>query len=118
MNPFQWLWSQFVAVWDAFWLSVSAFFTWLTAWLSNLFNPAPYLTWLVDVLPAADPRVVGLLDDARVFLQSSAAAIQVMNLALDLPALGVVLGVIALTELALVFLWLWRGLLSIVPFAG
>ena len=118
MNPLQYIFDHISAALDGLTNSITAFFTLISDFIANLFNPAPYIAWLSDFLPVADPTAGGFFSMARTFLVGSAASIKIYNLALDLPALAMCLSFILVLEVVLVAIWAWRGLLSLIPMVG
>jgi len=118
MNPFQYIFDHISAALDGLTRSVVAFFTMVSDFFANLFNPAPYILWLSSFFPVGDTVVSNVFAGARAFLSDASVSIRMFNLALDLPALAMCLTFIIALEVVLAVIWAWRGLLSLIPMAG
>jgi len=117
-NPFVWLYEAIAS-----WLSrisdaITGFVTWFQAAWASIFNVDTWATWAASVFPLASPDVGLMFYQVRGIVDWMFPVLRIVALGLDLRAVALFLATFVVVETALVAVWLWRGALSITPFAG
>lgn len=118
MNPLQyigqllgtWLYNIYTAIMDMWY--------WMQDVWATITDTDFYMEWAASVFPEQSPDVALMFDQARSVVMLIDPVLRLLALAIDLRAVAIFLTAFIALETALLVIYLWRGFLSILPFAG